>query len=146
LMKGTYMNRKIESRKSRLLYEPDIPTDKVIPVEEDVKPEYYPYRDEGCKLAASCLNCPFPRCMEERPWGRYRWTKDLRDREIVRLYCEQKGSVEDLAERFGVSTRTVKRALHSSNRMLAVSENTNEKEESTGKSQYLKNRARAGNK
>ena len=29
----------------------------------DLPPEYCHYRDEGCDLADSCLNCPLPRCI-----------------------------------------------------------------------------------
>ena len=28
--------------------------------EPDLPPEYCHYRDEGCDLAESCLDCPFP--------------------------------------------------------------------------------------
>ena len=27
----------------------------------DLRPEFCQYRDEGCELAGSCLNCPFAR-------------------------------------------------------------------------------------
>ena len=26
----------------------------------DALPEHYPYRDNGCNVSASCLNCPLP--------------------------------------------------------------------------------------
>ncbi len=42
------------------------PNDKPL----DLLPEYCIYKDEGCKLAASCLDCPFPRCMDDQPRGR----------------------------------------------------------------------------
>ena len=79
--------------------------------ESDLPPEYCQYKDEGCDLADSCLNCPFPQCVYEKPRGRQRWLKKLRDRKIVRLFaCEGKG-VKELALMFGVSPRTVQRAL-----------------------------------
>ena len=76
----------------------------------DLPPEYCHYRDEGCELAESCLDCPFPECIYDRRGGRQQWFKGLRDREMVRLFAEGK-EVKELASRFGVSRRTVQRAL-----------------------------------
>ena len=76
----------------------------------DLPPEFCRYRDEGCELAESCLKCPFPRCLLEEPRGRQRWLKESRDREISRMYAEGK-RVKELAQTFGVSQRTVQRAL-----------------------------------
>ena len=55
--------------------------------ELDLPPEYCHYRDEGCELAVSCLECPFPECIFELPGGKRRWLKGLRNREVVRLRC-----------------------------------------------------------
>lgn len=82
--------------------------------ELDMPPEYCRYRDEGCELASSCLNCPFPRCIYEQPRGRQRWLKGLRDREMVRLANSEGMGIKELALRFGVSERTVQRALKNS--------------------------------
>jgi len=80
-------------------------------IELDLPPEYCHYRDEGCELAASCLHCPFPRCIYEQPGGRQRWLKRLRDKEMVRLFTTDGKGIKELALRFGVSQRTVQRAL-----------------------------------
>ncbi len=77
----------------------------------DLPPEYCHYRDEGCELAGSCLNCPFPTCINEEPGGQRRWLKALRAREMARLYLANDKCVSDLATMFGVSERTVQRAL-----------------------------------
>ncbi|MFC1915941.1 hypothetical protein ACFLW4_04525 [Chloroflexota bacterium] len=82
--------------------------------EPDLLPEYCHYRDEGCDLADSCLNCPFPQCVYEQAGGRQRWLKKLRDREIARLFAGERKGVKELALMFGVSLRTVQRALKSS--------------------------------
>lgn len=79
--------------------------------EADLPPEYYQYKDEGCDLADSCLNCPFPQCVYEQPRGRQRWLKQLRDAEIARLFTGDRKEVKELALMFGVSPRTVQRAL-----------------------------------
>ena len=39
-------------------------------IELDLPPEYCRYRDEGCEMASSCLNCPPPGCVYELPGGR----------------------------------------------------------------------------
>ena len=83
-------------------------------IEPDLPPEYCHYRDEGCDLANSCLNCPFPQCIYEQHGGRQHWLKKLRDREIARLFSSEGKGVKELALMFGVSQRTVQRALRSS--------------------------------
>lgn len=79
--------------------------------EPDLPPEYCHYRDEGCELAGSCLHCPLPRCVYDRPGGRRRWLKRVRDKEIVRLFTAEGEEVKELAQKFRVSPRTVQRAL-----------------------------------
>jgi hypothetical protein len=79
--------------------------------EMDPLPEYCRYRDEGCELAGSCLDCPFPQCIYDQPGGRQHWLKGARDREIARKYTTEAKGVKELALEFGVSQRTVQRAL-----------------------------------
>ena len=80
-------------------------------IELDLPPEYCHYRDEGCELADSCLNCPLPGCIYDQPRGRQHWLKGLRDREIVRLAGSGGKGIKELALRFGVSQRTIQRVL-----------------------------------
>lgn len=77
----------------------------------DLPPEYCQYHDEGCELADSCLNCPFPECIYDEPRGKQRWLKRLRAREMVRLFTTKGKGVRELAILFAVSQRTVQRAL-----------------------------------
>ena len=77
----------------------------------DLLPEYCRYQDEGCEFAASCLNCPLPKCIYDQPGGKQRWLKRSRDKEIVSLFSVEGEEVRELAVRFGVSQRTVQRAL-----------------------------------
>ena len=77
----------------------------------DLPPEYCQYRDEGCEFAASCLDCPFPRCIYDEPRGRQQWLKGERDREMINLFTRGGRGVGELALMFGVSQRTVQRAL-----------------------------------
>ena len=82
--------------------------------EPDLRPEYCQYKDEGCELADSCLECPFPQCIYEQPRGKQRWRKKLRDGEITRLFTREGKEIKELARVFGVSQRTVQRALSNS--------------------------------
>ncbi len=89
-----------------------------LPMEQDLPPEYCHYWDDGCESAtaylghqSSCLNCPFPKCIYDEPGGRQHWLKRQRDREVARLFSNEGKEVKELALMFGVSQRTVQRAL-----------------------------------
>ncbi len=76
----------------------------------DPLPENTRYRDDGCSISKSCFTCPLPRCRYEEPGGLRAVLNELRDREILAL--KQDGMpVEELADRFQVSRRTVFRVL-----------------------------------
>jgi len=81
--------------------------------EPDLKPEYCHYRDEGCEYAKACLKCPFPQCLYDEPGGRQQWLKKARDKEIKRIFKTGR-KVKELAALFGLSHRTIQRALGSS--------------------------------
>ena len=81
--------------------------------EPDLPPEYCHYRDEGCEFADSCLSCPFPQCLYDEPRGKQRWLKELRNKEISRLFSRGGWGVRELALMFGLSQRTIQRALKS---------------------------------
>lgn len=75
---------------------------------DELPPEQEQYQDDGCDLFPSCLRCPLTRCRYDSP-GR-QTGKELRNTEMARL--RQAGvSVRELAERFGVSRRTVYRIV-----------------------------------
>ena len=80
-------------------------------VELDLPPEYCRYRDDGCEFVSSCLDCPFARCVYEERGGRRSWLKGLRDKEVVRLFDTEGKGIKEVALIFGVSQRTVQRAL-----------------------------------
>jgi hypothetical protein len=89
----------------------ELPENPEYSQEQDPLPEHCQYRDEGCDLAGSCLNCPFDECVYARPGGRKRWLKEERSSEMARLYTQESRSVQELADLFGVSRRTVQRDL-----------------------------------
>jgi transposase-like protein len=76
----------------------------------DLLPEEFPYEDEGCELFPSCLNCPFPTCIKEEPWGKEKFLKQRRAERMMELKREGK-SIREIARIFAVSTRTVQRWL-----------------------------------
>lgn len=78
--------------------------------EPDLPPEYCHYRDEGCEFIDSCLNCPLPQCLYDEPRGKQKWLKELRNREIERLYRDG-WKIRELATTLGLSRRTIQRAL-----------------------------------
>jgi hypothetical protein len=96
--------------------------EEVVKNATDLPPEYCHYRDEGCEYADSCLGCPFPQCLYDEPRGRQRWLKELRNREINRLFTGGWG-VKELAMMFGVSQRTIQRALKSTATVLPFKQN-----------------------
>jgi transposase-like protein len=76
----------------------------------DALPEHTQYADTGCEVHHSCLTCPLVRCRYDEPGGARRLLSDGRDRQIVEL--QRSGdSINQIARSFGVSRRTVFRAL-----------------------------------
>ena len=65
---------------------------------------------EVCRLSGSCLKCRFVRCVYDRPWGKRQQLKNRRNRNVLRLFQLGKDTRE-LARMFGVSRRTVQRAV-----------------------------------
>ena len=86
-------------------------TEQIDNIGLDLPPEYCRYQDDGCDLADSCLNCPFPNCVYEEYGSRQHWLKGLRDREIAQLFYTEGKRIKELAQIFGVSQRTIQRAL-----------------------------------
>jgi AraC-like DNA-binding protein len=84
----------------------------MVVTDADLLPGEVNWRDEGCELFPSCLNCPLPRCIEEEPRGKQRLRMLARARRMAELRRDGK-SIKQIAVLFGVSKRTVQRALAS---------------------------------
>ena len=82
----------------------------MVDVDFDSLPEEVDWRDEGCEVFPSCLNCPLPRCLEEQPRGKQMLRMKARARRMVDLRQQGK-SVAEIARLFGVSQRTVQREI-----------------------------------
>jgi hypothetical protein len=76
----------------------------------DALPENTDYQDSGCDLYPSCLACPLPRCRYEEPGGAAAMLRTGRDAVICSL-GQQGATVDTLAAMFGLSRRSVFRAL-----------------------------------
>jgi hypothetical protein len=76
----------------------------------DALPEHTQYADTGCDVHPSCLTCPLVRCRYDEPGGVRKVFSEGRDRAIVGMQREGV-PVGAIARRFGVSRRTVFRAL-----------------------------------
>ncbi len=94
---------------------PLVTRENVCPIDfTDLPPELVRYRDEGCDMASACLECPFPRCLEEDARAKARHLRHLRDTEISSAFeCGHRG-IEELAVMFGVSNLTIRRVLNRS--------------------------------
>ncbi|MBI4232895.1 MAG: hypothetical protein HY686_00450 [Chloroflexi bacterium] len=77
----------------------------------DVLPERYPYKDDGCAVSPSCLVCPLPKCRHDDPGWLQEARRQARDDAIRRARRLEDLTVVELSRRFGVSQRTVFRAL-----------------------------------
>mgnify|MGYP001243838987 CR=1 FL=1 len=68
------------------------------------------YFDTGCRYSNSCLNCPLPICVYDDPDFFKNLIKENRNKNILQDY-EEGVSVKDLSLKYGVSIRTIQRAL-----------------------------------
>ena len=89
----------------------------------DRLPELTHYADTGCEAAASCLACPLPQCKFDDPTWYQAYKRADRDRELISVYEQEGLHVIEIARRFGLSTRTVHRAIQRSRAHISVGVN-----------------------
>lgn len=77
----------------------------------DTVPELYTYEDTGCEVSASCLNCPLPQCKYDDPIWFQKYRQLSRDLNILTAMEREGLTVEETAERFSLTVRTVFRAM-----------------------------------
>ena len=77
----------------------------------DVLQEFYAYRDAGCDLSPSCLECPLPQCKYDNPLLGRRKRRSGRDRQVVDAFRQEGLTAPQVAARFDMSQRTVFRIL-----------------------------------
>ncbi len=81
-------------------------------VRRDALPEEIKYRDDGCDIHPHCLTCPLPRCRYDEPGGVRAMLNAYRDEQIV-AQRHDGAPVDQIAERYRLSRRTVFRILSS---------------------------------
>lgn len=80
-------------------------------VRRDALPEEAVYKDTGCSVSPSCLNCPLEVCVLEMP-GHSRGLNAQRLKEQVRVLRFQHGKkISEIMAELRISRRTVFRAL-----------------------------------
>ena len=79
--------------------------------ELDLLPENTNYRDEGCELSPTCLDCPLPDCIYDSPHGKQLLLKHRRNGEIAAMYRRSGVTRKELARTFRLSVRSVQRIL-----------------------------------
>ena len=73
--------------------------------------EFYHYEDTGCEASDSCLDCPLPFCKYDDPSWYQRNRRLARDFRILQVMNQESLSIEETAERFSVTVRTVFRIM-----------------------------------
>ena len=73
--------------------------------------EFYHYEDTGCEASDSCLDCPLPFCKYDDPSWYQRNRRLARDFRILHVMNQESLSIEETAERFSVTVRTVFRIM-----------------------------------
>ena len=77
----------------------------------DAVPEFYHYEDTGCEVSGACLDCPLPQCKYDDPAWFQRNRRLARDFKIWSVMQQHDLTVEETAERFEVTVRTIFRIM-----------------------------------
>ena len=88
----------------------------------DPASEFYHYEDTGCEASESCLNCPLPRCKHDDPAWYQRNRRRAKDFQVMYAMQLEGLSMEEAAERFSVTVRTIFRILQRCREALAEPE------------------------
>lgn len=76
------------------------------------------YKDTGCEFSDSCLDCPLPKCAEDK--GAKLEIRRARQAQQVLVLTQAGQSPRRIAHDMGVSTRTVTRALANAQILLGA--------------------------
>ena len=88
----------------------------------DTIPEFCHYEDTGCEVSAACLDCPLPRCKFDDPAWYQRNRRLARDFQVMYTIQQESLSMEEAAERFSVTVRTIFRTLQRCREAMAEPE------------------------
>ena len=86
-------------------------------IEQPAKPERFPSKDTGCKIATKflghqsrCLSCPYAECLEDTNQTPVRIDSKQKDEAIIERR-KQGVKYSDLAIEFGITDRTIHRII-----------------------------------
>ena len=88
----------------------------------DALPEIAAYADTGCEVSPSCLRCPLPQCKYDDPVWYQQYRRQGRDLQVLEVHRTEGVTVLQLAQRFGLSQRTIHRALRRAERLPVPAE------------------------
>ena len=77
----------------------------------DAVPEFFHYEDTGCEVSLSCLNCPLPQCKYDDPAWFQRYQRLSKDLIVLTAMQSENLTVDEAAERFSVTVRTIFRIM-----------------------------------
>ena len=69
------------------------------------------YQDRGCDVSESCLTCPLSQCKHDDPGAYIEHQRRLRDQRISKAVAVEGLTVDEAAQRFCVTVRTIFRAI-----------------------------------
>lgn len=92
-------------------FSPALPVSPASVLVVDAVPEFYHYEDTGCEVSASCLNCPLPQCKYDDPVWYQRNRRLTRDFKVWSAIQQDDLTVDEAAERFSVTVRTIFRIM-----------------------------------
>lgn len=77
----------------------------------DAVPEFFHYEDTGCEVSLSCLNCPLPQCKYDDPAWFQHYQRLSKDLIVLTAMQSENLTVDEAAERFSVTVRTIFRIM-----------------------------------
>jgi len=77
----------------------------------DAVPDFFHYEDTGCEVSLSCLNCPLPQCKYDDPAWFQRYWRYGKDLTVLTAMQLENLTVDQAAERFSVTVRTIFRIM-----------------------------------
>ena len=86
-------------------------------VRSDTLPENTNYKDNGCDISKSCLDCHLTLCKYDNDEYSAGKNKLNRDKEIYQLNSEGK-SIIDLSKQYNLSIRTIQRSIKTGNNII----------------------------
>ena len=87
----------------------------------DTIPEFFHYEDTGCEVSDACLECPLPQCKFDDPLWFRRNQQMAKDFQMMYAIQQERLTIEEAAERFSVTIRTVFRTLQRCREAMAES-------------------------